>query len=326
MAKIRQKTPCCLNCQEILEEKHNFCSNCGQENDQKIKSLGRFIKEFFDDLFSIDSRLWRSIPPFLYRPGALPLAYVNGQRNKYITPIRLYLTISVLYFFLASLSVGSFIEFEKEKETIKAEKNKENQTQKKEDKKFSISFLNKNIEAINIDKAKRLLANKKISRQQLMDSLGRENTFFNYLAVKQSVRVSSASETEMVSYFFNKMPIVMFILLPIFALFLHFFYIFSKQKYYYLEHFVFTLHTHSFVFLMLSVVTIMGMFFSSLMEGEILSILLIWVWIYIYIAQKRFYKQNYLWTTIKFLSYSFVYFIVLCMGIFFSLLGLLFIF
>lgn len=328
MTKIREKTDCCLNCQEVLEEKYNFCPNCGQENDQKVKSLGKFLKEFFDDLFSLDSRLWRSIPPFLYRPGKLTLAYINGQRSKYITPIRLYLTISVLYFFIASLSVGNLIETEKEKDTIKAEKKAIETQNKKESKKnenkirFSI-FQNEGI--INIDKAKKLLANKKMSRQQLMDSLDRENTFFNYMAVKQAVRVSSATDSEMSAYFFGKMPIVMFILLPIFALFLNLFYVFSKRKYYYLEHFIFTLHTHSFVFLMLSLIAIVEILFKEVVI-DILGFLLIWAWIYIYIAQKRFYQQNYFWTTVKFIAYSFVYFLILSLGMILSILFLLFIF
>jgi len=90
----------CLNCEEEVKPTVNFCHNCGQQVDNNNLKISVLVSEFFENYISFDSRLGRSIVPFLFKPGQLTKAFNNGQRKKYVNPFRLYLIISILFFFL----------------------------------------------------------------------------------------------------------------------------------------------------------------------------------------------------------------------------------
>lgn len=90
----------CLNCGSVLPGQ--FCPDCGQK-DQPIQQPAHvFIAESVSEYFGLDGRLWRSIGALLFRPGVLTLAYLEGRRTHYLRPLRLYLSATVLFFFLLS--------------------------------------------------------------------------------------------------------------------------------------------------------------------------------------------------------------------------------
>ena len=90
----------CLNCGAVLPGR--FCPDCGQK-DQPIRQPAHvFIAESVSEYFGLDGRLWRSLGLLLFAPGALTEAYLEGRRTRYLRPLRLYLTATVLFFFLLS--------------------------------------------------------------------------------------------------------------------------------------------------------------------------------------------------------------------------------
>ena len=91
----------CLNCGAVLPGR--YCPDCGQK-DQPIRQPAHvFIAESVSEYFGLDGRLWRSLGLLLVKPGALTEAYLEGRRTRYLRPLRLYLTASLLFFFLLSL-------------------------------------------------------------------------------------------------------------------------------------------------------------------------------------------------------------------------------
>lgn len=356
MAKKRQKLPDCLNCKTPLPEDYNFCPKCGQENDQKIKPITSYLDDSFHDWFAFDNRLWRSIIPFLFRPAYLTKAYSAGRRQDYVTPVRLYLTMSVLCFFVISLLVtattnnstsgntklSDLNKKEHQEDSIKRAKkrlekakkdslanNNANKKDTTKTKKNSLnvsysddegwSFFGEKHYIKDHAKAKKILESPNLTRKQKMDSLHIKNTFWNYTFTKQRVKFSQSTPNELLNYVLNKLPIVMFVLLPFFAWLLHLFYIFSPKKVYYIESLVFTLHTHSFVFFSFFIGLLITYFYMGVEKDDFFGVL--WGWIllinmfYIFVAQKRFYGQGYIWTFIKYSIYSFLYVIVLSIGL-----------
>ena len=105
----------------------------------------------------------------------------------------------------------------------------------------------------------------------------------------------------------SKLPQLMFILLPVFALLLKVMYLFSNRLY--LEHLTVALHSHSFIFLIILIMEILD-YLQSLTSTALPSIssafnaisvvLLIWLPVYLFIMQKRVYQKNYLLTLLKF--------------------------
>lgn len=96
----------CLNCQEPLTARDNFCNICGQENDNRNVSFWELITDFIEENLGVDSKLLRSLVPFLLRPGKLTQSFVSGQRKLYVPPLRLYLVCSLLCFVLFSFSTN----------------------------------------------------------------------------------------------------------------------------------------------------------------------------------------------------------------------------
>ena len=93
----------CLNCQQPISDSDNFCSNCGQVNDELPLSIKQFISEFFSGFFSFDSRFFKTFGPLLFKPGKVSKDYVEGKRRRYVSPFQLYLHVTIVFFLLQGL-------------------------------------------------------------------------------------------------------------------------------------------------------------------------------------------------------------------------------
>ena len=100
-AKKRRSTVC-HNCDSALEEHYNFCPACGQSNTDNNITFWILIKEFVDNYLGIDSKMAHSFLPFLFKPGALTNRFQEGKIKHFIHPVRLYLVMSLFYFFIIS--------------------------------------------------------------------------------------------------------------------------------------------------------------------------------------------------------------------------------
>ena len=91
----------CRNCAEPLTGQ--YCQNCGQRDRSRMISLWELVSDLLGDLFEVDSRLWRSLIPLLFRPGNLTREYLAGRQVYYTPPLRMYLVLSILFFVIASI-------------------------------------------------------------------------------------------------------------------------------------------------------------------------------------------------------------------------------
>lgn len=91
----------CLNCGSTSVE--NFCANCGQKAQPTKLPFRVFLKDAAETLFNIDNRVFRSLRDLFRYPGKLTREYVEGHRATYLPPLRIYISISVIYFLLAQV-------------------------------------------------------------------------------------------------------------------------------------------------------------------------------------------------------------------------------
>jgi hypothetical protein len=129
------------------------------------------------------------------------------------------------------------------------------------------------------------------------------------------------NQEEFKKRFIQNLPKLMFVLMPLIALFLKLFYIGSKR--YLTEHFVFTLHFHAMVF----VVLLLVMLAQSLSHHFIWATALksagtfaFWyMLIYLFLALRFFYKQGWFMTSLKFfmlfISYSIAFGLTFAAGV-----------
>ena len=90
----------CKNCNSELVGV--YCSECGQK-DSQLLSIKETLKEFTDNVFSFDTRFFITLKYLITKPGLLTTEYWLGRRTKYLPPLRLYLVMSLMYFFISSI-------------------------------------------------------------------------------------------------------------------------------------------------------------------------------------------------------------------------------
>ena len=90
----------CLNCGEPLSGP--FCSECGQRAIPAYPTVEELASDAFHEVSGWDGRFVRTFKLLLRRPGELTREFLIGHRARYISPIRLYLVTSVVYFLAAA--------------------------------------------------------------------------------------------------------------------------------------------------------------------------------------------------------------------------------
>ena len=121
---------------------------------------------------------------------------------------------------------------------------------------------------------------------------------------------------------FGMLPQVLFVLMPLFALLLKIFYIFKRRLY--MEHLIVALHSHSFIFLALLLLTLLGLLrgwangaapWLAALLGWAMFVLGWWLPIYLLIMQKRVYHQGWILTSVKYLMIGLCYTILVSIGV-----------
>ena len=100
----------CLSCGATLVGE--FCSACGQRNDDMRRSSLILFRDFIEDTFSFDSRMWRTLGLMASKPGLVASSYSHGRRSRYTPPVRLFLVVSFLFFLTLSFTKTYFIAME----------------------------------------------------------------------------------------------------------------------------------------------------------------------------------------------------------------------
>ncbi|MEL7485701.1 MAG: DUF3667 domain-containing protein [Pseudomonadota bacterium] len=89
-----------------------YCAQCGQKNDDLRRSVFLLGRDFIEDTFAFDSRMWRTLGRLATAPGVVPKDYAHGRRSRYTPPIRLFLIVSLLFFLTLSATQTLFLAVE----------------------------------------------------------------------------------------------------------------------------------------------------------------------------------------------------------------------
>lgn len=100
-------TGACLNCGAALVAGARFCSQCGQDTANHPPSLMEFAHEFVSHYIAVEGTLWKSLWGLMAKPGFLTREYLAGRKQRYVLPLRLLLTLGLLFFLALKLTPGS---------------------------------------------------------------------------------------------------------------------------------------------------------------------------------------------------------------------------
>ncbi len=94
----------CPNCDHRLAPWDHFCSQCGQDTKNHPPSLWEFVHEWVLHYLALEGKLWKSLWALVAKPGFLTLEYLAGRKQRYVLPLRLVLTLGLLFFVVLKLS------------------------------------------------------------------------------------------------------------------------------------------------------------------------------------------------------------------------------
>lgn len=99
-ASPQTRSTSCLNCCTSLTGP--FCSSCGQRDIPPYPSVRELAVDAFWELSGWDGRFASTARALFRHPGMLTREFLEGRRARYISPLRLYLVASLVYFVLAA--------------------------------------------------------------------------------------------------------------------------------------------------------------------------------------------------------------------------------
>jgi len=212
----------CLNCDEPFgDARPRYCPACGQETLIKPPTLLEFAQQFGGSYIAAEGALWRSLRLLLFKPGEITREYLAGRRRRYVLPLRLYLTISVLVLLALRVAGGTNVTMDIDGRGLAA------------DKTLNLSLLG----------GRAGLKEGSFYCQGLPPGLCHRLQTRMDLDAKGLAREAAAFSQR----FLSNLGAAMFVLLPLFAALLKLLYWPRRMRY--TEHLVFALHLHAFWFL-----------------------------------------------------------------------------
>lgn len=87
----------CTNCG--AESADVFCARCGEKQPTHHDlTMKHFAHDAMHELVHLDSKLFTTLKLLVTKPGFLTLDYFAGRKKRYISPIRLFLTLFAIQF------------------------------------------------------------------------------------------------------------------------------------------------------------------------------------------------------------------------------------
>ncbi|QCE42727.1 DUF3667 domain-containing protein [Psychroserpens sp. NJDZ02] len=322
----------CKNCESDFKSGFDFCPHCGMKDKEDL-TLGILFNNTLNNYLLWDSKFFKSFIPLMIKPGFLSNQFIGGKRLSYLHPAQLYLFITFVFFFLFSfqtnrveqeLNDGFKTESTKllnEVQTVEVDSvkraeiktilNKNKYLSGMTDKEIDSIVSQKDLKSSNsvsfgysTQKIDSLLA-VSASEDTIYKAMGMTDNpgWFDKMLYPQMLKFHKDRKAGSIWVsMINATPIALFILLPLFALFLKLFY-WKKGRYAY--HLVFSFHFFAFIFMVFSLLLIANLIID--VPNWINLLITLSVFFYFVISTKRFYNQRWRYSILKSGIISFVF-------------------
>jgi hypothetical protein len=315
----------CENCGAALVGP--YCAQCGQPAIDYRRSFASLLADAADAFFNFDARFFQSFGLLLFKPWRLTNEFIEGKRARHVHPLRVYLIASVIFFLVINFLArgthvngqplhkkGAHLDLGPARTELSSVLPPNISLNGLPDKppgaspgiSFSLSPSASPTAAPSPD-AKMMFED--------MDKQPDLPPFAKWVEgrAKDKLGPSGArGELFMKALISNLAPMVL-CCIPLFALVLKILYIFKRR--FYIDHLIFALHTHAFLFL--STVVIIGIGFllrwavPFAFTPIVCTFLGIAVLVELLIAIRRVYGQNWVATIFKFSLGSLIYAVLL---------------
>lgn len=254
----------CANCNVPVTGK--YCHECGQATVLHPPSIAEFLHEFVGHYVALESKLWQTLKLLVLKPGKLTLEYLAGRRVRYIEPLRVYLTFSLIFFALFKFMGEDHNIGNVHVKGVPVIKEDPQDTARREQR----------------EKARAAL--KQGEQPKAAQAAGAADAADGGEAngLEKFINTVVDNRDKLKKAFFGYVPYAVFAMMPVFALYLKLLYFRSHRRYG--EHLLFALHANAFAYLMLTLLLLIpkGVPYVG-------TVLFLWLAFYLPIAMRRVY-------------------------------------
>ncbi len=296
----------CENCGTLLTG--HYCGNCGQPAIDYRRSFRHVITDVLDSFLNWDSKFLATFGHLLTRPWKLTNEFLAGHRVRYLNPLRLYLLVSILFFFIVNYAERRAEAGGHFKPVVMDEGN-ETPIEELRDPKPGAT---PPIDRIQDD-------SDGTPRIQIGSASGRPKTTFE-LWINQRLEERIGKHGDKATFFLRSLmqnlPYMMLTCIPIFAFLLKILYFF--RRIFYIDHLIYALHIHSFAYSATLTIWGIGYVLSRCLPGLqslAIAVLICTAAVQIFLSIRRVYRQNWFLSLFKFCLGGLVYVFVLSLGL-----------
>jgi Protein of unknown function (DUF3667) len=330
--------PYCENCGAPMAGP--FCAQCGQAAVDYRRSFRHVIVDVLDSFLNWDSKFFATIGWLIARPWHLTNQFVAGRRVRYVHPLRLYLLVSILFFFVVNYWAKS----------IHADPSKLSAEDRAE------IAVDPDIPPKVKAQVQRALDAKGLTQPDAQASPSPEAAVPPQPTTTASPPPSVASPSPsgdfgpllqldkptsdplekwleqkakekmgehgskmalFIATLFSNLPYMMLCCIPLFALVLKVLYV--RKRIFYIDHLVYALHIHSFAYLAIMLIVLITIGLNRLIPGVFAGWIIAAIWItsaaQIFLSIRRVYRQGWFFTVFKFFLGGIAYLFVLAIAL-----------
>ncbi len=312
----------CRNCGTRFSG--HYCPMCGQSVKEIDRPFSIIFYDFLGNVFAFDTRFWKTVLNLIIRPGFLTKEFFDGHRVRYASPIRFFIFTSFVLFLLLQIYTGRGLDFALTRPveegglflgldsvTVGVADSVFTDLGEEVDPAAIMEFtfadssnhilssvdFNEILQSPDLRSALNNLALQFEKQLETEENPEKRARLINYIRLCRSPEQVLARGLKYMSWAF-------FLLLPVFALLLWLFYF--RRNHYYIRHLIFSIHLHSFIFIVFILLTLIYMIFEGNL-GLISLILFFTIPVYLLLALKRFYGQGIGKLFLKFAGITVIY-------------------
>ncbi|PYM00498.1 MAG: hypothetical protein DMF13_09830 [Verrucomicrobia bacterium] len=334
--------PYCENCGAPMAGP--FCAQCGQAAVDYRRSFRHIIVDVLDSFLSWDSKFFATIGWLIARPWHLTNQFLAGRRVRYVHPLRLYLLVSILFFFVVNYWAKS----------IHADPSKLSAEDRAD---IAAELNDPDIPPAAKARIRRALDAKGGTQPEAQTSPSPQTAvtpqpsvigspvpsvttspspsgdfgplvqfdkpastgFEKWLEqrAKEKMGEHGSKMALFIATLFSNLPYMMLCCIPLFAFVLKVLYV--RKRIFYIDHLVYALHIHSFAYLAIMLIVLITLGLNRSIPGTFAGWIIAALWItfatQIFLSIRRVYRQGWFFTFFKFFLGGFAYLIVLTVAL-----------
>ena len=274
--------PLCPNCGAPVTAP--YCGQCGQRAGQSLTVRG-LLSDVLEDQLSVSGSAARTVVPLLFRPGFLTQEYLRGRIVRYAAPFRIFLLSTTV--FVVTFTYSMHVQQPRVEQIVRAQVA---EARAKQAENARLGRPTKPVQILRLPIDSTWLA---LPWRGFVRPLLRKQAQLNAMDPGRAVTLFTGAFARTSGYL---MPFFVPAVAGLLQL------VYWRRRRRYAEHVVFSLHTHAFVFLALSLGAL-----GQLLWGRFNVICDLWLVTYLYVAMVRVYGDGWLRTAPRFLAMALLY-------------------